>query len=120
MFFSQMRTAFPDLGVAPEALIADDESIPFAYTLTGTHQEPLGGITPTGRKVKFSGLSSGLQSQANTRPHSTPRRNWRDSAAPSGVELHPKLVESWNRTPANDVAAFEDSYGALARLACQD
>jgi predicted ester cyclase len=32
MFFSQMRTAFPDLSVAPEALVADDESIAFAYT----------------------------------------------------------------------------------------
>ena len=56
MFFSQMRTAFPDLSVAVEALVADDESIAFAYTLTGTHQGPLGGITPTGKKVKIRGL----------------------------------------------------------------
>lgn len=51
-----MRTAFPDLKVAPVALVADDESIAFAYTLTGTHQGPLGGIAPTGRKVKMRGL----------------------------------------------------------------
>ena len=56
MFFSQMRTAFPDLNAAPEALVADDESIAFAYTLTGTHQGPLGGLPPTGRKVKIRGL----------------------------------------------------------------
>jgi steroid delta-isomerase-like uncharacterized protein len=56
MFFSQMRTAFPDLSVAPEALVADEESIAFAYTLTGTHQGPLSGIAPTGKKVKIRGL----------------------------------------------------------------
>lgn len=55
MFFSQMRTAFPDLKVAPEALVADDESIAIAYTLTGTHEGPLGGITPTGKKIKIRG-----------------------------------------------------------------
>ena len=56
MYFSQMRTAFPDLNTAVEALIADDDSIAFAYTLTGTHQGPLGGIAPTGRKVRIRGL----------------------------------------------------------------
>ena len=56
MFFSQMRTAFPDMNVVVEALVADDESIAFAYTLTGTHQGPLGKITPTGKKVKIRGM----------------------------------------------------------------
>ncbi|MGA7316107.1 MAG: ester cyclase [Silvibacterium sp.] len=56
MFFSRMRTAFPDLNAAVEALVADDESIAFAYTLTGTHQGPLGGITATGKKVKIRGV----------------------------------------------------------------
>jgi predicted ester cyclase len=55
MFFSQMRTAFPDFKVALEALVADDESIAIAYTLTGTG--PLGGITPTGRKMKIRACS---------------------------------------------------------------
>jgi steroid delta-isomerase-like uncharacterized protein len=56
MFFSQMRTAFPDFNAALEALVADDESIAFVYTLTGTHQGPLGRIPPTGRKMKIRGL----------------------------------------------------------------
>jgi predicted ester cyclase len=56
MFFLQMRTAFPDLNAALEALVADDESIAFVYTLTGTHQGPLGRIAPTGRKMKIRGL----------------------------------------------------------------
>jgi steroid delta-isomerase-like uncharacterized protein len=56
MFFSQMRTAFPDLHVALEALVADDESIAFAYTSSGTHKGPLGKVAPTGKKVKIRGL----------------------------------------------------------------
>ena len=56
MFFSQMRTAFPDLKVALEALVADDESIDIAYTLTGTHRGPLDEIPPSGRQIKIRGV----------------------------------------------------------------
>jgi len=56
MFFTQMRTAFPDLSASPDAVVADDESIAFAYTLTGTHNGPFLGIPPTGKKVKIRGL----------------------------------------------------------------
>ena len=56
MFFSQMRTAFPDLKVALEALVADDESIAIAYTLTGTHRGPLDEIPPSGRQIKIRGV----------------------------------------------------------------
>jgi steroid delta-isomerase-like uncharacterized protein len=55
-FFSQMRAAFPDLNVAVDALVADEESIAFAYTLNGTHNGELMGIAPTGKKVKIRGL----------------------------------------------------------------
>jgi predicted ester cyclase len=51
-----MRTAFPDLSVVPDTVVADDESIAFAYTLTGTHNGPFVGIPPTGKKVKIRGL----------------------------------------------------------------
>jgi steroid delta-isomerase-like uncharacterized protein len=56
MFFSGLRTAFPDLSVALETLVADDESIAFAYTITGTHNGSLMGIAPTGRKIKIRGM----------------------------------------------------------------
>ena len=55
-FFTQMRTAFPDLSVAPDSAVADDECIAFAYTLRGTHNGPFLGISPTGKKVKIRGL----------------------------------------------------------------
>jgi steroid delta-isomerase-like uncharacterized protein len=56
MFFTQMRTAFPDLSVAPDTVVADDDSIAFAYTLVGTHNGPFLGVPPTGKKVKIRGL----------------------------------------------------------------
>jgi steroid delta-isomerase-like uncharacterized protein len=56
MFFTHMRTAFPDFNAAPEALVADDESIAFAYTLTGTHKGPFLGLPATGKKIKIRGV----------------------------------------------------------------
>jgi steroid delta-isomerase-like uncharacterized protein len=55
-FFSGLREAFPDLSVAPDALVADEESLAFAYTMTGTHRGVLMGIAPTGKKVSIRGV----------------------------------------------------------------
>jgi steroid delta-isomerase-like uncharacterized protein len=55
-FFSGMRKAFPDMTVTPETIVQDEDSIAFAYTLTGTHDGPLGAIPPTGKKVKIRGM----------------------------------------------------------------
>jgi predicted ester cyclase len=56
MFFSGMRTAFPDMGVTPETIVQDEDTIAFAYTLTGTHTGPFGKIPPTGKRVKIRGM----------------------------------------------------------------
>ena len=56
MFFSGMRAAFPDMTVTPETIVQDEDTIAFAYTLTGTHTGPLGKIPPTGKKVKIRGM----------------------------------------------------------------
>jgi predicted ester cyclase len=42
--------------VAPETVVADDDSIAFAYTITGTHHGPLMGLAPTGKKIKIRGV----------------------------------------------------------------
>jgi steroid delta-isomerase-like uncharacterized protein len=55
-FFTEMRRAFPDMKVELAELVADEEAIAFAYTLTGTQDGPLMGIAPTGKKVKIRGL----------------------------------------------------------------
>src|SRR5262252_8412917 len=56
IFFSGMRTAFPDMSVTPETIVQDEDIVAFAYTLTGTHTGPLGKIPPTGKKVKIRGM----------------------------------------------------------------
>jgi steroid delta-isomerase-like uncharacterized protein len=55
-FFSGLRTAFPDVNVKLETMVADDDSIAIAYTLTGTQTGPLGAIAPTGKKIKIRGM----------------------------------------------------------------
>ncbi len=55
-FFQTMRTAFPDLAVAMETMVADDDTIAFAYTITGTHQGNFQGVRPTGRQIKARGM----------------------------------------------------------------
>ena len=56
MFFSGMRTAFPDMSVTPETIIQDEDTVALAYTITGTHTGPFGKIPPTGKKVKIRGM----------------------------------------------------------------
>jgi steroid delta-isomerase-like uncharacterized protein len=55
-FFSAIREAFPDLSVAPETMVADDDSLAFAYTMMGTHKGVLMGIPPTGKKISIRGV----------------------------------------------------------------
>jgi steroid delta-isomerase-like uncharacterized protein len=55
-FFGGLRKAFPDLSVALETLVADEDSIAIAYTLSGTQNGALNGIAPTGRKMKIRGV----------------------------------------------------------------
>ncbi len=55
-FFTTLRTAFPDLAIAVEQEVADDEQIAFAYTITGTHRGEFMGIAPTGRTIRARGV----------------------------------------------------------------
>jgi steroid delta-isomerase-like uncharacterized protein len=55
-FFTQFRRAFPDLNLAIDHLVADEDNIAFAYTITGTHLGPFQGIPPTGKKIKARGM----------------------------------------------------------------
>lgn len=56
MFFGGMRTAFPDMQVSLETAVQDEDTIAFAYTITGTHSGPLLGIPASGKKIKIRGL----------------------------------------------------------------
>jgi steroid delta-isomerase-like uncharacterized protein len=55
-FFTMMRTAFPDLKIDVEHMVADEDCISFAYTLTGTHQGDFMDIPPTNKAVKARGM----------------------------------------------------------------
>jgi steroid delta-isomerase-like uncharacterized protein len=55
-FFTDLRHAFPDISVTLDTLVADEESIAIAYTLAGTHNGSLRGLSPTGRKIKIRGV----------------------------------------------------------------
>ena len=54
--FTELRDAFPDLSVTLETLVADEESIAIAYTLSGTQDGAFMGVAPTGRKMKIRGM----------------------------------------------------------------
>lgn len=55
-FFTMLRSAFPDLNIAVEHLVADDEHVAFAYTVTGTHQGDFMGVPATGKRVSARGM----------------------------------------------------------------
>lgn len=54
--FKQMIEAFPDFAVDVEQMVADDENVAFAYTITGTHRGNFFGVPPTGRRIRARGL----------------------------------------------------------------
>ncbi|MBW4581641.1 MAG: ester cyclase [Tildeniella nuda ZEHNDER 1965/U140] len=55
-FFTGFRAAFPDLSIGVEQMVADDDNIAIAYTITGTHQGDFLGIPATGRPIKARGV----------------------------------------------------------------
>ena len=55
-FFTEFRQAFPDLKIAVEQMVADDDNVAIAYTITGTQDGPFQGIPATGKKVKARGV----------------------------------------------------------------
>jgi steroid delta-isomerase-like uncharacterized protein len=55
-FFGKFRQAFPDLAVAVDHMVTDDDNVAIAYTVTGTHRGDFMGIAPTGKKIKARGV----------------------------------------------------------------
>lgn len=55
-FFAELRTAFPDLHIDVEHLVADGDDVAFAYTMTGTHRGPFLGHDATGAAVQVRGM----------------------------------------------------------------
>ena len=55
-FFRAFRTAFPDLAVAVDHMVSDEDNVAIAYTITGTHRGTFQGIAPTGKKIHARGV----------------------------------------------------------------
>lgn len=55
-FFTMMRNAFPDMKVEVETMVANEDKVAFAYTLTGTHKGDFMGVEATGKKIKARGM----------------------------------------------------------------
>ena len=55
-FFTMLRSAFPDLKIVVEHMVADEENVAFAYTVTGTHSGDFLGVPATGRQIKARGM----------------------------------------------------------------
>ena len=58
-FFTQLTTAFPDAHIEPAHMVADDEHVAIAYTLTGTHKGDFNGLAPTGKAIEVRGVQIG-------------------------------------------------------------
>lgn len=50
------RSAFPDLQIAIEDLIAEEDRVAARVTISGTHQGEMMGIPPTGKRVQVSSI----------------------------------------------------------------
>lgn len=55
-FFTTFRKAFPDLNVAVDHMVADDDNVAIAYTVTGTHEGDFMGLPATGKKISARGV----------------------------------------------------------------
>lgn len=51
------RTAFPDLHITVEEVIAEGDQVVTRWTARGTHKGDLMGISPTGKQITITGIS---------------------------------------------------------------
>jgi steroid delta-isomerase-like uncharacterized protein len=51
------RTAFPDLRLTVEDIIAEGETVTARWSCRGTHKGDLNGIAPTGKQFHITGVS---------------------------------------------------------------
>src|SRR5713226_2086960 len=51
------RTAFPDVRLTVEDIIAEGETVTARWSCKGTHKGDLSGIAPTGKQFTISGIS---------------------------------------------------------------
>lgn len=55
-FFTMLRNAFPDLNIKPEHVLANEDEIALAYTISGTQKGDFLGVAPTGKQISARGM----------------------------------------------------------------
>jgi len=58
-FFEALGTAFPDAHIEPAHMVADDDHVCIAYTLSGTHDGEFHGVAPSGNRIEVRGVQIG-------------------------------------------------------------
>ncbi len=53
---TELRTAYPDLGLSHEDTLAEGDKVMIRWTMRGTHNGPLMGIPATGKPVTVAGI----------------------------------------------------------------
>lgn len=56
---TSLRTMFPDVNMTFDELIIEGDKVVTRWTVTGTNTGPMGGLPPTGKEIKFSGVNIG-------------------------------------------------------------
>ena len=51
------RTAFPDLNITIDEMMADGDKVVTRWTSRGTHKGDLMGVAPTGKQVNITGIT---------------------------------------------------------------
>jgi predicted ester cyclase len=55
-FVTMFRTAFPDIHITIDDMVAEGDKVANRYTWRGTHKGELMGIAPTGKQVTVTGI----------------------------------------------------------------
>ena len=58
-FWKALVSAFPDAHIEPAHMVADDDHVSIAYTLSGTHDGEFQGVSATGKRIEVRGVQIG-------------------------------------------------------------
>ena len=66
---AMFRSAMPDLRVVVEDMIAEGDKVAVRYTLEGTHEGELFGVSPTGQRLSIKSITVERVSNGKIRDH---------------------------------------------------